>query len=654
MVLRVRNGRMRTAVVLGLLAAFAFAFDTAPARAQFDFFGLFGSDDEPPPPSPDALPYDFEIVIEGEADGVENALESISTLYRLRGEPPPDAEALVRRAQSDIVPFIDALWGSGYYNARVGIEVAGVTLTIRGDTSQAAIAAASGFRNRALVPIRVVIEPREVFRLRTISLVGPQGEPLALPEDVFTLEPGLEAQSATILAAQADIVDYYRAQSRPFAAIAAVDPVVVHPEGVMDIAIRVEPGPIAGIGPIAVTGNEGVPERVIRSFIYSDPGDPYSPESLASIRRSVSQIEAISAVRIRQGEALDENGNLPLELNVTERLPRLFGVAASYSTTDGPAANVYWAHRNLFGGAERLRLDASVFYLTQSGAGRRADDEWYDDLGGRVSASFLKPALWGTRNDFLADAVVSRDRTAGYTAELVNVTLAVRRRFSETFSIRGGVLYEAGQGTFVLGDYDYQLVGIPLGLDLDTTDSRLDPREGVRVRGAVTPYFDVAGTSSDFTYSRLDASTYFALDARRRFVLAGRVGFGSIVGADLEDVPPNLRFFAGGGGSVRGYAYRSLGPRLAGEPIGGRSLLEGSLEARLRVTDTIGIVPFVDAGAAFAESYPSFDEEVRYAAGVGLRYHTPIGPLRVDVAVPLNPEEGDDRFGLYLGIGQSF
>ncbi|GGK38054.1 membrane protein [Salinarimonas ramus] len=638
-----------------LLVAAGLVAWSAPARAQFDFFGLFGSDEEPPEPSAEALPYDLDIVVEGEAD-IEDSFETVSTLFRLRGDPPPDAEALVRRAQSDLVPFIDALWGLGYYNARVRIEVAGVPLTIRGENAQAAVAAARGFRGSALVPVRVMIEPGEVFAIRSLRVLGPDGAPLALPEGTYALEPGDAAASADILAAQANIVDYYRAASRPLVEIAAVDPVVIHPEGVMDLSITVAPGPIAGIGPVAVSGNEGVPEYVIRSFIYTEPGDPYSPEALASIRRSIGQIEAISAVRVNEADALNENGNLPLEVVVSERLPRLFGVSASYSTSDGPAASIYWAHRNLFGGAERLRLEATALYLTQDGARFRNTDEeeWWDDLGGKVSASFIKPALWGTRNDLLADALVSRDRTAGYEAELFNVTAGIRHRFAERANVQVGVQYEIGRGTDVLGEYDYTLVGIPIAGELDMTDSRLDPREGYRLRAGVTPYLEAFGSTVGFTYAELEASAYFPLDARKRYVIAGRVEVGSIAGAELGEVPTNRRFFSGGGGSVRGYAYRSLGPQLAGEPIGGRSLFEASLEARLRVTDTIGIVPFVDAGSSFRESYPSFDEELRFAAGIGLRYHTAIGPIRADIAFPLNPEDGDDAFGLYLGIGQAF
>ena len=146
--------------------------------------------------------------------------------------------------------------------------------------------------------------------------------------------------------------------------------------------------------------------------------------------------------------------------------------------------------------------------------------------------------------------------------------------------------------------------------------------------------------------TRASASTYFAFDEEARYILAGRVGFGSIVGPDLDEIPANRRFYAGGGGSVRGYEYQSLSPLGPfGEPIGGRSLLEGSIEARMKVTDVIGIVPFIDAGTAFESSYPDFDERIRVSAGLGLRYYTGIGPIRVDVGVPARPPARRQRGG---------
>ncbi|WP_445504545.1 autotransporter assembly complex protein TamA [Microvirga sp. G4-2] len=646
---------------LVILAGLLSSGVSIPHAVAFDFFGLFGKSNEtPPPPNADTLPYSLDFAVPGDDKKIVQILKDVSTLQSLKSDPPPDADALVRRAEADLPRLNDALWGAGFYNARIAITVAGVPLTLQALRPEAAIRAATVYRSRALVPIQVAVDPGPQFVLRKVTVLDARTDrpflQSELPPRIVKIEPGDAARAADIVAAQARIVDYFRAQSRPFAKVTAQSPVVVHPAHVMDISLTVDPGPQAGIGQITVRGAENVDPAVVRSFIYTDPGDPYSPAALASMRKSILNIEALSSVRIREGETLDSYGNLPLFVDITERQPRVIGASVQYSTTDGPAVRAYWAHRNLFGGAERLRLEGSLFYLTENGGRPDDDDEFdWDDLGGRFRASFLKPALWGTRNDFLAEALVERDRTEGYTSRLVNGTVGIRHRFSERFSIQGGIEYEKGQASDILGQIDYTLVGLPLSVTYDSTDNTLDPTRGMKLLASVTPYPDFLGSSVPMTIAKGTASAYWSIDDESRYVLAGRLGVGSIVGADLEEIPANRRFFAGGGGSVRGFSYRSLSPTFLGEPIGGRSLLEASLEARIKITDTIGVVPFVDAGTAFESSFPDFDESIRVSAGLGLRYYTGIGPIRLDVAVPVRREREDDRsVAIYIGIGQAF
>ncbi|WP_230530175.1 autotransporter assembly complex protein TamA [Microvirga roseola] len=632
---------------------------------SFDFFGLFGSRDNPPPPSPAALPYQLDFAIVGEDDDIEDALENASSLYRLRSDAPADAESLVRRAQSDFAPLVDALWGLGYYNAVLDFVIGGAVLPVDGDPA-AAIRAAEAYRARALVPIQVRVNPGTLFRLRSIQVEDARTRrPFSLqelPPRVVKLEPGDPAQAAELRAAQARMIDYFRAQSRPLARTVSIDPVVYHPIRVMDVSYSLDPGPVAPTGPITVTGTENVDPAVVRSFIYLEPGDPYSPEALAETRKSVATLQALSSVRIREAETLDAQGRLPIFIEVTERLPRVVGFSARYSTTDGPAVRGYWEHRNLFGGAERLRLEADVFLAPRNDGTRieGIDDFERSDLGGRFRTSFLKPALGGSRNDLLLDGLVERNRTGGdryggYTSRLIDGTAFLRHRFSHSFSVQGGVQVQKGQTSDVLGQIDYLVVGTPASLTYDSTDRPLDPTEGMRINASVSPYPTFLGSTVGMVVARADASAYYALDEDTRYILAGRVGLGSIIGADLDEIPSNFRFFAGGGGSVRGFRYRSLAPLGPfGQVVGGRSLLEASLEARIKITDTIGIVPFIDAGGAFESSYPDFDKTVRVSTGLGLRYYTAIGPIRLDLATPLNPRPGDRPISLYVSIGQAF
>lgn len=644
-------------VAFVFIASVLLAGPPQPANA-FDFFGLFGRE-KPLEPSAEKLPYEITFSISGDSD-LEGPLKQVSRLYGLRADAPPDAEALVLRAQGDLPRLLDALWGAGHYAATISIDVAGVPLSLQTDRTGAAARAARAYLAKARVPVRVVVAPGERFVFRNVNMRDARTRQALPPSDLPprgpAIKPGEPAVAAEILAAETQIVDLYRSRSRPFAKVTKREPVVFHPSRAMDVTVDFDPGPVAGIGDITIRGFETVDPRVIRSFIYTEPGTPYSPTVLADMRKSVLKIEALSSARIREGEALDPFGNLPIFLDVSERKPNVIGAAASFSTVDGPLLRAYWANRNLFGGAERLRLEGSLFYAGRNETNRvgRNEYEW-SDIGGRFTASFLKPALWGTRSDFLADAVAARETTDGYTSRLANVTAALRYRWSDKISAQIGVEVEVGQASDAISAIDYTLVGIPASVQIDTTDKPLDPSRGFRLSASVTPYIEAFGSTVGMTVARAQASAYYAFDEEARYILAGRIGLGSIVGAELNEIPSNRRFFAGGGGSVRGFGYRTLGPEALGQPIGGRSLFEASLEARIKITDTIGIVPFVDAGTAFESSFPDFSEQVRVAAGLGLRYYTAIGPIRLDVATPIDGRERGDRpVVLYVSIGQAF
>jgi len=665
--------RARHAVALSGGCAFVtlLSLQAEPARAfdlsSLDVFGLFTKKDEPPAPSAAALPYKLEFDL-GEADDAKaltRSLQDASLLYRVRQDAPPDGESLSRRMATDLNPMLDALWSQGYFNADVTLIVDGISLKVGAEPDAALVRTLEAHRNRDAVPITVRARPGKIFGLRRIDVVErDEAGPPAItdPIKVSRLKEGDPATASALRAAQAALVDHMRAQSRPLAKVVELRPVVDHAAGIMDVTYVIAPGPLAGFGDITVGQTDEIPPEVVRSFIYLEPGDPYSPKALADTRRSIATIPAIGSVRIREGDKLDGAGNLPIFVEVTERPKRLLGFSARYSTIDGPAVKTYWEHRNLFGGAERLRLEASVFFAPRiDGTKLQSFGDFKEsDLGGRFAFSFMKPALGGSRNDLLLDGVATRERVGlnrygGYTARYANVTTAIRHRFSDTFSVQGGIEVERGQTSDVLGQVDYTLVGIPLSVKYDSTDSLLDPTRGYRATASFTPYPTFLGSTVGIYQTKASLSAYYALDEDARYILAGRIGFGSVSGASLDEIPATRRFYAGGGGSVRGYAYRSLSPLGPYQQIiGGRSLLELSAEARIKITDTIGIVPFFDAGTAFESSLPDGKQKLQMAAGLGFRYYTGIGPIRVDIAAPLNPRKGDKPVALYVSIGQAF
>jgi translocation and assembly module TamA len=626
----------------------------------FDPFAWFtGGKKTAPEPAPKILPYTLEIDGADDSD-IRAAIDETSILRRLEPEAPETGAELVRRAEADLPRLVDILWGNGYYAARVEIEIAGERIGLETGSRDRAARLAEANRANARVPVKIVLEPGPLYRFGQIRLVGPGGAPVSperVPERLYRDLPGEPARTAELSATADRITTHVRERGHPFAKITDPEPVIDHRTRIVAIDLALVEGPQARIGRVDISKTEGIDERVVRSHIYLKDQTLYSPKRIAEIRRSIGRIEAVGSVRVREGEKLDADGTLPVDVEVTERPRRVLGGSIAYSNVDGPALKAYWAHRNLFGGAERLRIDGDLFFLPNTQRGITSGNSRFQtrNLGGRLGVGFIKPALGGSRVDFLFDTYATRAATKAYTTRLGNAVAAFRYRFADKVWVQAGVEGEFGQTTDILGRQKYGLIGLPISASWDTTDNDLNPREGFRVSGSLTPYLGFGDVAPALGVGKFQVSAYQSLDADRRYILAGKIGLGSIIGGSIAEIPGNRRFFAGGGGSVRGFEYQSLGPRnAAGQLIGGRSMFEASLELRIRVTETIGIVPFIDAGTAFASSLPNFDSKLRFGAGLGLRYHTPIGPIRLDVASPLDRRRGEKPFAFYISLGQAF
>ena len=385
--------------------------DLNGARA-FDFFGLWGSSETAPPVSREAISYAVTIDVEGGDKALASAVKDASSLWKQRQDAPPDGDTLARRATRDFAPVIDALWGLGYYNAVATISIDRASLTVGSSDIEAFSRAAERYRNRAVAPIAIKVAPGPLFKLRSIRILNSAGAKFSkeeLPPRTVGVEPGGAAAASELRAAQVRIVDYFRSQGHPLAKIQSIAPVVDHAAHMMDVTVTAAPGPVAPFGEATIVGPQHFDPAIVRSFLTIQPGDPYSPQALAEAKTSLREIPAVGSVRITEGSALDPYGRLPYQIDVEDRLPYAVGVSAKYSSTNGPAGQAYWEDRNLFGDRSAFRLEADLFYA-QPNSGFWPDFQRFSTggLGGRLSASFLKPALWGTRNDLLLDALGER------------------------------------------------------------------------------------------------------------------------------------------------------------------------------------------------------------------------------------------------------
>uniref|UniRef100_UPI0035AF3982 autotransporter assembly complex protein TamA n=1 Tax=Rhodoblastus sp. TaxID=1962975 RepID=UPI0035AF3982 len=400
--------RLRCALLIGLLAGAAALPEAARADWLSDWsFGLLGSSDAPPAPRADAVSYSVEFVTPDSS--LKDALQSASNLYRLRQEPPESGEGLARRASADLPRLVDALWAEGYYDASARAVVNGQVIEMGGAGLDAAARAANQARGHSVVHIALEVRPGALYRIGVMRIVDVRtGEPLN-PEltrrRVLKLSSGDPARANDIRDMQSRLVNAIREKSYPLAKVDLAEATVHHNSQTVDLLVKADTGPKAGFGEVTVTGTRDLDPRVVRSFIYVEPGDPYSPQKIAAMRKSIGQIEAIGSTRILESDHLDPNGNLPITAQVDERKKYAVSAAAQYSTIDGPNARADWTARNLFGGGERLRIDGLVGYAQQGTYQATPSKTWFDPdrMIGRLNASFIKPALWGTRNDYLAD-----------------------------------------------------------------------------------------------------------------------------------------------------------------------------------------------------------------------------------------------------------
>ncbi len=374
----------------------------------------------------------------------------------------------------------------------------------------------------------------------------------------------------------------------------------------------------------------------VRELTTFHDGETYSRAEVDATTEALRGTGLFSGISISSGAA--EGGALPQEIDLTEREARTVRLGASWSTAEGAGVRGSWEHRNLFGRAEKITLGLSIAQIEQS-----------------ATADFRKPHFLRPDQSLLASAEIAHEESDAYKEDRIKTGVSLERVLTERWTGSLGVTFQLTETEDSNGRIGYQLFGIPVTLKYDSTDDVLDPSRGIRAALNGTPYFG-ASDEEPTTFTKLEAggSTYFGLTDE--LILAMRGRYGAIAAGDTADVPGSTRFYAGGGGSVRGYGYQMAGPLdNAGDPEGGRSVLEASVETRYRITETIGAVAFIDGGQAFSNTVPSFGDPLLWGAGLGLRYYTPIGPIRADVAVPLNRRRNvDDAFQIYVSLGQAF
>ncbi|MEP9388758.1 autotransporter assembly complex family protein [Mesorhizobium sp. KR9-304] len=643
---RLIAGRGARLLLCALLSGAA-ALTHAPAANAFELFGfkLFGSDDEEGEDIVDPLNYTVTLTVEGDDEKLKEALDKASSLVQDVKRPVSGSLGLMAKARADREQLVAALYSGSRYDGVVTIAIDGRSID---DLPPDADFGAGP------VPVTITIDPGAVFTLGEIALGGDAAD-LAPAE--FGLIPGGDAGSRAILKAEAEIVRRLKEDGRPLAAITGRDIVADHDTATLDVTLAVEAGPVAGYGPTVVSGTETMDPDFTAYVTGLKEGKQYSPKEMEEARDRLLALGVFSSVTVREAETLDASGQIPIEVEVSERKLRYYGVGATFSSTDGLGVEGYWGHRNLFGRGETLRIEGSI-----SGIGDQDtsdfdsnDTSGLGELNYSAAILFEKPGVIGPDSKFFSRFRTVYEHPDAYDRFSTEIAAGVSYQFTreQSASAEVSLEYEDVSDFYHPDGQRHLIASIPLQYVFDNRDDKLNPRRGFRALAFAEPAHDFL-TGATFVKFRGELSAYKAIDDAQRFVVAGRVAAGSILGASVEDIPADRRFYVGGGGSVRGYEYQGIGPKdPEGNPIGGRSFMELSGELRVQVTETIGIVPFVDAGTVSEDEFLG-SARFQVGAGVGLRYLTPFGPLRIDAAVPVNPEPGDPDFAIYAGVGQAF
>lgn len=546
--------------------------------------------------------------------------EQLSTLSANDGEAA-NAAQLERRAREDAELLVTLLRGDGYYDA-------GVATRVEPGSKPMVVLTAT---------------PGTLYRFARVTVDGlPATGALA---DTFGVTDGSAVDADAIVNGRGALAGGLATGGFPFAQVGEPQIVVDRAARTATLDLAVISGEALRFGRVvAAPGNRVFGADHVAEIARFRAGEPYDASRLDDLRRALIQTSLVSAVDVKPVPGA-EAGTVDIAVKMDPAPPRTVAGELGYGTGEGARAELSWTHRNLFPPEGALTLRSVLGTQEQLGAVtvRR------NNFRGRDRVLTVQ----------LAAAHTNRD---AYDAKTFSLSGSLERQtnifFQKTWTWSLGAELLASDeqdvevSTGLPRRRTFLIAAAPTSLNYDGSDDLLNPTRGFRLGGRLSPELSLQGAAFGYTRTQLDASAYYRV--RPGVVLAGRTRLGTILGVPRDKVAPSRRFYAGGGASVRGYGYQSIGPRDPNnDPIGGRSLAEFAVEARIKLFGKIGLVPFLDAGNIYTAALPGFSG-LRYGTGLGLRYYSNFGPIRVDVGTPINPQPGDTRVAVYVSLGQAF
>ncbi|ANT59613.1 hypothetical protein AYJ57_04060 [Salipiger sp. CCB-MM3] len=566
----------------------------------------------------------------GLSEDMQTQITNYSQLVATKSEGKTEGPDVMAAALSDYGIIVETLYASGFYGPEVSIRIDGR------EASEIPLLSTPQSVNRVDVLVRP--GPRFQFGRTDVTPLAPETD---LPSD---FKPGERAKATTITSAAQAAVDGWRNVGYPKAELTREDVTANHAARRVDVDMGVTTGPRLRFGRIDTDGTSKVRTAAQRRIAGMPTGEIYDPEEVEDVVDRLTRTGAFATVTLREKDTPNPDGTLDYTLDVVDSKPRRIGFGAEISSLEGLSVTSYWLHRNIFGGAERLRFDAEITDITDQ------SDTLDYTLTGRLDV----PAAVGPDTDAYFQTELQHLQEPAYDLDSIELTTGLTRQLTDNLYTEIGIGYLYSETTDDLGERTFELLTLPVEVEYDRRDDEFDPRKGYYILADATPFLNLR---DDPNGARLygDFRGYYAFGERQRTVLAGRLQLGSVIGPDIDETPPDYLFYSGGAGTVRGQPYQSLDIDLGdGDSIGGRSFAGISGELRQDIGESLGAVIFYDAGYVGRDSTPGGDDgEWHAGAGIGVRYKTGIGPLRFDVAMPAGGDTGDG-VQIYLGIGQAF
>ncbi|MEM6635153.1 MAG: BamA/TamA family outer membrane protein [Pseudomonadota bacterium] len=543
------------------------------------------------------------------------------------------ANEVLAAARSDYAVLLGAAYELGYFSTEVSIRADG--------------------REVALIPpldsptavrqIDVTVRPGPRFSFGR-ARITPLPEDARLPEG---FAPGKPAFSPVILDAADAALSDWRRNGFAKARINSEQVSAIHPEARLDVDIGIDPGRQLKFGDLTVSGNEDVRAERVAAIADLPTGAIYDPDRIDEVRRRLAEAGAFRSIVLREADTPNPDDTLDFTLDVEEEKKRRFGFGAEFETDEGGTVSGYWLHRNLFGGSEELRFDAEVRNIGATNS----------NIDYLIGTSLTRPATIDSKTRLVLRAKIEQEDDDFSLYQLGEVEAGLTRRISKTVDAGAALKLTYVDADFGTSEREYTLFSVPLFIQRDARRILItDPEEGSFLRLDVEPWQGINDTEPGVRF-QFDARKYFPLTPEQDVIIASRFLYASIVGPDGLDVQPDFWLYSGGSGTVRGQPFEELGIFGSGDSVRvGRSLAVVNLEARYRMSDALGIVGFVDAGLIGPDATPSDDSLWHGGFGLGVRYATPIGPLRADLGLPItgSAPEPSSNFQLYIGIGQAF